>query len=103
MLGTRELVVRDETILVLILMLEDLLDQFIVLLQHILQLIRVLTLHSGHLFLQIFADLNRHTKQTNRHIIAITGHSNQDIMKNEVSNEPRPTDISHIECRTITK
>lgn len=42
---------RDETVLVLILVLKDLLHQLVVLSQHVLQLLGILSLHGGHLLL----------------------------------------------------
>lgn len=53
-----ELVVRDEPVLVLVLVLEDLLDELVVLGDHVLDVLGLLaTVSRHHLLLQVFADL----------------------------------------------
>lgn len=56
-LRSGELIVGDESVLVLVFVLKDLLDQFVVLAHHILELLGVLALSRGHLFVQVAADL----------------------------------------------
>lgn len=57
MFGSGEFVVRNVSVLVLVLVLEDLLHQLVVLVHHVLELIGVLSLGRIHLLLQISADL----------------------------------------------
>lgn len=64
-LGTAELLVRDETVLVLVLVLEDLLDEFVVIGEHLLHLVGLASaglLGFHHLAFQVLAHL-RSTKE----------------------------------------
>lgn len=66
MLGSRELVMGNESVLVLVLVLEDLLHQLVVLVHHVLELVRILSLGSVHLLLQVSADLLKRNQQNRK-------------------------------------